>query len=283
MDINKYQYSMHIPTKYYKKTHIGYATQFNDLCYVVTTGKHNSLLKCTSNNGQLIDCTVETPCCESGKLDFLNIIRNDLFYIPQNKWNILSLHCKDRYVYCSCDNINLQHDILDAIFKSYPKTCKCHECYRLFGFLNLHNFTFFVQLDCKHKNGKQVLYLVKADIDLSTLQCQNLLATNEYNYSNLLFDNGIQTNECNNFNFNFNGVYHDNNKIYLSSRCGKYSYLWCLEYFYNLNYVASPVLVAKLRKTPRGMFRNANRMIVMVDNIKNKKLRYYTLESPLFC
>lgn len=297
MDTKKYQYSTHIPSKYCKNTHINYSTFHNDICYVLTNGKHNSLLSCKTCDGQLVDCVPENSCHNIGKIDFLSIIRNEMFYIPKNKWSIISLQNKNKYLSCCTDdhhndhhnNHGHDHDhdydlscaIHEAILQAYPKSCKCHDCYKLFGFANIHNFIFFVQHDCKHKNSKQAIYLVKSDLDLYTLQCNNLVATNEYHYSNLLMENCIDHND--NSNFVFNGVYFNNNKIYLSSKCGKYSYLWFLDYFHNLNYIASPVLITKLRKTPKGMFQCGNKMVVILDNIKNSKLRYYIIESPYFC
>lgn len=276
--IKKYYYSVHLPDSSHKGMEVVNATHMNDSTYVVTTNKDNPILRFDTNKEAYLTNPKYLNIFSKLIIKFISFIKDKLAVVLKHKWNICVYDKENgsgRYVTID-SNENLKHKIVESILKKYPKSCHCQSCYHLCGFIDLHNFNMFIQLSCVHKSDHKLLYIVKCDINSVSLECSNIEVTNEYNYQRLFLDYGLSERDvkaC-----IFTGLYYNNGKVYLISNNGRYGYLWEMDYLMNISYLAPLKLVTKLRRQPRGIYVQDSKLIVLCNNIKNRKMNYYMIQ-----
>ena len=273
----KYLYSVKLPNNSYKNINVTNATHLEDgYTYVTTTNKY-PIMKFESNEGLLKD-PVYMDVFPKTHIKFIGFIKNRPAIIPKNKWNIRVLSNKENGYKCVTidSNENLKHKIVEAILDKHPKSCRCESCYQLIGFVHLHGFMIFVQLSCMHKPDHKLLYIIRTDLNSDSLECKNLQVTNEYNYYQMCLDHGSSEKDAK--KCTFSGLYYYDNKVYLLSTNANKGYLWQMDYMANISYLARPQFIAKLKHQPKGIYADGSKLIVVCNNIRNKRMSYYVIK-----
>lgn len=274
--IKKY-YSTYYPNKY-DNIVVTNAARLDEHIYIATSDPYNPIVRFDITEQGKLNNPSTANFFSKTKIKFIGFIKERLCVIPKHSWNIhvLDYDGKGYKSITINSRTDLRKKIVEEILCKNPKTCKCEDCYHLIGFTEHHGFNIFVQLCCTHKEDQKLLYIIKANLNGITLDCEdNLEVTNEYNYYTLCLDNGLKENHIK--SLIFTGLHYDGHKVYLISTCGNVGYLWEMSYFNNISYLAPPKLITKLRKKPVGICSNNNNLIVLCKNTENKKINYYII------
>jgi hypothetical protein len=283
--VQKYHHSVHLP-ECYRDIEVTNASTLHDNTYVVTTHRKYPILKFHTKEGRICSEPMPVKGFSNTKIKFLGFIKDRIAVIPKHTWNICvlredSLITREKshrtYESVTIDShCDLKHKIIEKILCRHPRLCKHEDCYHLVGFVNYQGFNLFVQLSCSHHSENHLLFVIKANLDMATLECTDMEVTNEYNYHRLCIDHGIH--EKNAKSSHFTSVYYKDNKVFLVSTNGKEGYLWEMSYFTNISYLGPPVLVCKLRRHPRGVYIQGDAPIVICGDSKCHRLTYYAID-----
>ena len=280
--VKKYHHSVQLP-KCYKDIVISNASYQDGIIYVATTASKNPILKLKTIESK-DNCSEKNLECVHGfsktKIKFIGFIKGKLAIIPKHKWSIVVKNDCDYKKVTICSRSNLRRKIITAILDKHPTKCNCESCYKLIGFVSYHGLNIFVQLLCKHNPVQKMLYIIKGDLDMSTLELSHIEVSNEYNYYNLSLDQGMK--ECDAQSQLFTSLYYADNKVYLLSTSDGIGYVWEMQYFPNIAYLGSPVLVTKLKKCPNSIFAvntiGTKSKLISITNTEACSLQYYSLD-----
>ena len=277
--VKKYHYSVHLPNKNYKGIVVTNAAHLNGSTYVATSSTNNPILKFDIyKDGKLVENPVSIDSFSKTKVKFIGFIKDKLAVIPRHNWNIYVLNDdgKGHKPITINSDQDLKKKFVEAITYKNTNVCKCEDCYHLIGFVQYYGFNIFVQLSCKHKTDQNLLYIIKANINTASMECDDdLEVTNEYNYYRLCLDNGMSERQAK--SAIFTGLNYDGSKVYLISAHGRQGFLWEMSYFNNISYLGPPTLVAKLRRKPRGIYSFDDKLVVVCTNIEHQRAHYYMI------
>ena len=276
--VKKYHYSVQLPNKCHKDIVVNNAAHLNGKTYIATSNTDAIMRFDTNKEGKLLENAGYVNDFSKIKVKFIGFIKEKLAIIPKHTWEIhvKDNNCKEYKSVTIKSQTDLKSKIINSIIQKNNKSCHCAECYQLIGFVEYYGFNIFVQLSCKHKEGQNLLYVIKANLNAATLECDDKLeVTNEYNYYRLCLDNGLSEKHAR--GLVFTGLHYDGNKVYLISAFGTRGQLWEMSYFNNISYLAPPKLISKLRRNPTGIYSHNSDLVILCSNIEHQKINYYII------
>jgi len=257
--------------KHIKNSKILSGTTFNNELYLSVFSGHNYLVKLDSTCDRIVDGEVDHTT--SNKIKTVSGLKGQI-YAVSDKGNNLYMYDRgnDEYlmIKTKCSK-NMLNEIVEAIRKKYHG-CKCHDCYDIFGVVELHEINIFVQLVCKHSN-KKIIYVIRTDIDVGECEFNKPFeVVNEYDYS-------LSCEEMENIDEKFVGVTVHDDKIYLVSAndvdSGTKGNLWAMDYYRNISHLGMPRRICKLKRQPKCVISIHGNLIIPNGDIKNNILNYY--------
>lgn len=275
--VKKYHYSLRLFDQCYDDKIILNATYLNGDTYVATSNTEKPVIKINVDEDGRLKDQISLPGFSDTKIKYLGFIK-DKPAVVKNKWNISVLDddCNGCKSVTINSKPNLKHKIVESILNKNTKSCRCEDCYHLIGFVEFRGFNMFVQLSCIHKPDHKLLYIIKGNLNMTTLECEdNLEVVNEYNYYRICLDNGLNEKQAR--KSLFTGLYYDGKKVYLISNYGKEGHLWEMSYFNNISYLGPPLLICKLRRYPKCVYSDGSKVTVLCNNIENNRLYYYII------